>query len=80
MFQYFTRKRVISKLYFIFWYGKNTKMVRFNKIKKEIDIISMKKRRWCILQKHKDGNYTKLKIYDKTKKIYIINSFVYLIH
>ena len=44
MFQYFTEKRFISKLFFIYWYGKKYKNGISNEIKKEINIISMKKK------------------------------------
>jgi len=50
MFQYFTEKRFISKLFFIYWYGKKYKNGISNKIKKEIDIISMKKKMMQIIQ------------------------------
>ena len=51
MFQYFTEKRFISKLFFIYWYGKKYKNGISNEIKKEINIISMKKKMMQILQK-----------------------------
>ena len=49
MFQYFTEKRFISKLFFIIDMVKNMKMVRPKKIKREIDIIFMKKKMMQII-------------------------------
>ena len=50
MFQYFSEKRFISKLFFTYWYGKKYKNGISNKIKKEINIISMKKKMMQIIQ------------------------------
>ena len=50
MLRYFSEKRFISKLFFTYWYGKKYKNGISNKIKKEIDIISMKKKMMQIIQ------------------------------